>query len=425
MALPSAYQEVEYIQSTGNQYIDTWYNYNWTYFRIDFELMFNSYSYWGTWANVPFICWVIWRSYWNMFMSVWANDRVFWIATWTEIATSIPVQLLTKYNTMLEYKSWTMTFKANDSTVTTSSTGTFYTWKSIPIFCRWDYNGSLYSYFCTDMRMYWCKIYSAENTLARDFIPCYRKSDGKPWLYDLVNDVFYTNAWTGEFEYPAQSGKIKKILLATDLIRPTWQYNWNLYAETNFKNSSYWWFRSMWWYTSSTPSNTAFNTSEWYIYTTWSHAQCKISPQTWDLTRFENANAIKIVFDWIYLTTNSNSYWSNSRVAWFWLDSNSSIFKLADAWVMTWASCVANTWYSWYSIIEKNWSYDNWITYLSNWSVFKCENDWWKWSNIITSNNWFRSDASDSRWRCGRIYADQASNYSWIRLKDIHLYLAE
>ena len=198
--LPSAYQEVEYIQSTWNQYIDTWYNYNWTYFRIDCKILFNSYSYWGTWANVPFIYWVIWRSYWNMFLSIWANNRVFWLATWTQYDTSITAQLWTVYDTMLEYKSWTMTFKANNDSVSVSSTWSFYTWKSIPLFCRWDiqYSG-LYSYFCTDMRMYWCKIYSSENVLARDFVPCYRKSDSVIWLYDLANNQFYTNSWSGTF----------------------------------------------------------------------------------------------------------------------------------------------------------------------------------------------------------------------------------
>ena len=34
------------------------------------------------------------------------------------------------------------------------------------------------------------------NSLVRIFIPCYRKADNKPGLYDLVNDVFYTNANT-------------------------------------------------------------------------------------------------------------------------------------------------------------------------------------------------------------------------------------
>lgn len=47
------------------------------------------------------------------------------------------------------------------------------------------------------------KLYSLEiiqdNTLVRNFIPCYRKADGEIGLYDLVNDVFYTNQGTGTF----------------------------------------------------------------------------------------------------------------------------------------------------------------------------------------------------------------------------------
>lgn len=35
--------------------------------------------------------------------------------------------------------------------------------------------------------------------LEREFYPCYRRSDNKPGLYDVVNDVFYTNAGTGTF----------------------------------------------------------------------------------------------------------------------------------------------------------------------------------------------------------------------------------
>lgn len=38
--------------------------------------------------------------------------------------------------------------------------------------------------------------------IVRDFIPCYRKSDSKPGLYDIVNKQFYTNAGSGEFSFP-------------------------------------------------------------------------------------------------------------------------------------------------------------------------------------------------------------------------------
>ena len=48
-------------------------------------------------------------------------------------------------------------------------------------------------------KTYYFKIYKNKK-LIRHFIPCYRKSDGVIGLYDLVNDVFYTNSGTGEFE---------------------------------------------------------------------------------------------------------------------------------------------------------------------------------------------------------------------------------
>ena len=43
------------------------------------------------------------------------------------------------------------------------------------------------------------KIWNDSNVLVRDFIPCYRKSDNVAWLYDLVNNIFYTNSGTWTF----------------------------------------------------------------------------------------------------------------------------------------------------------------------------------------------------------------------------------
>ena len=40
------------------------------------------------------------------------------------------------------------------------------------------------------------------DVIVRDYIPCYRKSDSKPGLYDIVNKQFYTNAGSGEFSFP-------------------------------------------------------------------------------------------------------------------------------------------------------------------------------------------------------------------------------
>ena len=47
-------------------------------------------------------------------------------------------------------------------------------------------------------KCYGMKIYD-NDVLVRDFIPCYRKSDGVIGMYDLVDEIFYTNEGTGVF----------------------------------------------------------------------------------------------------------------------------------------------------------------------------------------------------------------------------------
>lgn len=49
-------------------------------------------------------------------------------------------------------------------------------------------------------RIYSCKIWD-DGIMIRDFVPCVRKSDNKPGMYDLVNKGFRTNAGSGEFLY--------------------------------------------------------------------------------------------------------------------------------------------------------------------------------------------------------------------------------
>lgn len=50
----------------------------------------------------------------------------------------------------------------------------------------------------SEIKIYSAKMYQ-DDILIRDYIPCYRKSDGVIGMYDLVNNEFYTNAGTGEF----------------------------------------------------------------------------------------------------------------------------------------------------------------------------------------------------------------------------------
>ena len=54
--------------------------------------------------------------------------------------------------------------------------------------------------FNSSAKIYSCKIYD-NNVLVRDYIPCKRDSDNEIGLYDLVNNTFTTNAGTGVFTY--------------------------------------------------------------------------------------------------------------------------------------------------------------------------------------------------------------------------------
>lgn len=58
------------------------------------------------------------------------------------------------------------------------------------------------NYFQASRALYG-KIYNAQiiegSTLVRNFVPAKRNSDNKPGMYDLVNNVFYVNQGTGEF----------------------------------------------------------------------------------------------------------------------------------------------------------------------------------------------------------------------------------
>lgn len=75
-------------------------------------------------------------------------------------------------------------------------------WSAVPtsrligIFAR-TVNGS-WSNFSPNCRVYYCKFWDG-NALVRDLVPAKRDVDNVLGMYDIVNDVFYTNSGTGSF----------------------------------------------------------------------------------------------------------------------------------------------------------------------------------------------------------------------------------
>ena len=54
------------------------------------------------------------------------------------------------------------------------------------------------SYY-NDIQIYYCKLWDTYGDLTRHYIPCYRKSDNTPGMYDLVTDTFNAGTGTGYF----------------------------------------------------------------------------------------------------------------------------------------------------------------------------------------------------------------------------------
>lgn len=191
LQLPEEYQQVEYIESTGTQYIDTGV-------IVDSNLvietrqafLFNSDLHGST-------------SYFSIGSADASRNRIeigyqpstnkFWANCGT--VTDRPVNFPTDENIHVfkwkgdEYFSIDGTELNTSNPSYTPFTGTtnFYLFKDNNRMSNW-----------CPVRQDYCKIWNGE-TLIRYLIPCYRKSDNVIGLYDAISNVFYTNAGTGEF----------------------------------------------------------------------------------------------------------------------------------------------------------------------------------------------------------------------------------
>jgi hypothetical protein len=185
--LPSAYQEVEWIWSSGSQYIDTGMQFT-NNTNSEFDLAFTS--------NRSGWTWIIWAQKQNVNTSwaIWISPSSFTYQQWSAFGdwNSTPT-LDQKYHFN---NSWSNIYIDDNLVKSIWSPWTFTTPVNWTIF-KVNYQNSTWFYYLLSAKLYSCKIYES-STLVRDFVPCYRIADSVIWLYDVVNDTFYTNAgsWT-------------------------------------------------------------------------------------------------------------------------------------------------------------------------------------------------------------------------------------
>lgn len=192
--LPQGYQEVEYIESSGIQYIDTGYKPTSNNLRIacEFEYtadhsassVFGSESS-GRYSLIPY------------------GAPAFYVGSGTNLLAQT-TELNTKYALDAHANAGTLTVSLNGITNSASYSGSILTTVNIGVFC--NIIAGVAKQFCS-MRLYAMSIYD-NGALVRNFVPCYRKSDHTAGLYDLVNNVFYANAGSGVFAVGSNVGEI-------------------------------------------------------------------------------------------------------------------------------------------------------------------------------------------------------------------------
>lgn len=417
--LPLAYQEVAYIEGTGTQYLDTGVSApNW--FKTELRVLIVSQvnqtligshnvgtPYWRNNVNT-FTVWSTWGLHMNdeMINSLWSINL--WQIYEIEGCTILWASYLTVDWVRLTTGTNTSPMSSNNILLLQNQ--------------YWLNHGDV----CNRARIYSCKMYNDSLVLVRDFVPCYRRIDWAIWLYDLVNNQFYGNAWTWVF---LKWADVRVPSLPQEYTEVEYlQSNWNQYIDTlidrdeiltpfiryefqtdSSQSWSVWflWDWTTWWYIFWFSENqyrfvawwTQWWSSSWISYSTWRHTF--------------RTNASNWYLDW---TQGSWNPWNMTiyrgsihlfRAANFWIPSwNVRVYSF-----ILWSSltellhyfvpCVrGQDWKPWfYDLITKQFYVNNWTGEFTYWwdMVRWYKNNeytilYWPLSWASNDVSWFRND---------------------------------
>lgn len=195
--LPRQYQEVEFLQSNGTQGFDTGLKFTSnTTIEVEFEWTACSGTSGGTGYDTDIIGVEGGTNGFAILLNNfdYSRNRLI-VSTAGQASTSSSAYTAnTKYlGRVAQAASGTVIYINNHewNYVGVKTTSVY----NLAMFCR-NKSGSLGSFAYA--KIYSCKIWD-ETTLVRDFVPCYRKADSVAGMYDVVNDVFYTNQGSGSF----------------------------------------------------------------------------------------------------------------------------------------------------------------------------------------------------------------------------------
>lgn len=179
------YTLLDYIQSSGTQYIDTGFIPNQNT-KIEMRVQTTQARACGIAATD--------QNWGSKAFGIWGNAAAYGSETNSNVALygANPVTVVLDKNKMYQ----------DGSLLWTAGAQAFQCPSSLTLFAL-NRNGSITEY--TAMKLYSCKLYD-NGILVRDLKPC-RSSGGAVGLYDAVNGAFYGNQDTGNFTAGAETGE--------------------------------------------------------------------------------------------------------------------------------------------------------------------------------------------------------------------------
>ena len=188
--LPDTYQQVEYIESTGTQYIDTGITPDTT---LEFDTTFNTSNNFSQ-ETIRYGC-----IFGSRISSAKADVQ---LTTYSEFGYKGTIRCGNNYgdnawlsnNVKINAKLKNNMYYVDNTEI-----------RSTTIEASNDYNIYIFALNQSGtaiqhgkLKLHTFKLWK-NDVLVRDFIPCYRKSDNEIGMYDLVTNTFFTNAGTGVF----------------------------------------------------------------------------------------------------------------------------------------------------------------------------------------------------------------------------------
>lgn len=189
VSVPAEYTQLEYIESSGIQYIDTGISAQ-DGFKAVIDWEFKTLN---EFANIIGAGGENSSTY--NFLCIGSPNDYFWqLGAGNYKNSSVKVMANTRYNIDISTVTGYSYLKIGDVTLITSETTNARSGGKLFIFAL---NNGVAKYF-SSAKMYSCKIIN-NDSVVRDYIPAKRNSDGAVGLYDLISKTFFTNAGTGTF----------------------------------------------------------------------------------------------------------------------------------------------------------------------------------------------------------------------------------